>query len=122
MSILSDEINNRIQNCQRFLQEKELSAYAVTDVEDIWYLTNIDYSPEQRPFFLIIYPDKKPLMLVPKLEESHIDVDYFDYDIQTYFDVTSEVGNSAVSNALTCVSVSFCVLATDSILLCVPLI
>ncbi|HAV51811.1 MAG TPA: aminopeptidase P family protein, partial [Leuconostoc mesenteroides] len=69
MSILSDEINNRIQNCQRFLQEKELSAYAVTDVEDIWYLTNIDYSPEQRPFFLIIYPDKKPLMLVPKLEE-----------------------------------------------------
>lgn len=94
MSILSDEINNRIQNCQRFLQEKELSAYAVTDVEDIWYLTNIDYSPEQRPFFLIIYPDKKPLMLVPKLEESHIDVDYFDYDIQTYFDVTSEVGQN----------------------------
>lgn len=94
MSILSDEINNRIQNCQRFLQEKELSAYAVTDVEDIWYLTTIDYSPEQRPFFLIIYPDKKPLMLVPKLEESHIDVDYFDYDIQTYFDVTSEVGQN----------------------------
>ncbi|MGO0155148.1 M24 family metallopeptidase [Leuconostoc mesenteroides] len=94
MSILSDEINKRIQNCQRLLQEKGLSAYVVTDVEDIWYLTNIDYSPEQRPFFLIIYPDKKPLMLVPKLEESHIDVDYFDYEIQTYFDVTSEVGQN----------------------------
>lgn len=25
------------------MQERELSVYVVTDVEDIWYLTNIDY-------------------------------------------------------------------------------
>ncbi|KRM95320.1 proline dipeptidase [Liquorilactobacillus aquaticus DSM 21051] len=76
------------------IKESNLDAYVVTDPEDIWYLTNINYSPEQRPFLFLLFPDQKPLFIVPKLEETHVEVPYFTYNIDTYFDVTSEKGHN----------------------------
>lgn len=94
MTDLKTELKNRNEKLQRLVKKNNFDAYVVTDADDIWYLTNIEYSPEQRPFILIAYPDKKPLFIVPKLEESHVDVPYLDYDLAAYFDVTSKPGDN----------------------------
>lgn len=94
MEKLGTELRNRIENLQTLLKENELDAYIITDPEDVWYFSNIEYSPEQRPFFFVVYPNKKPLFIVPKLEESHVDVPYLEYDLDTYFDVTAKAGDN----------------------------
>lgn len=94
MDILSKELQDHYRKLQTQLVKDDLDAYVVTDAEDIWYFSNIEYSPEQRPFIFIAYPDKQPLFIVPKLEESHVDVPYFSYDLVTYFDVTAKSGDN----------------------------
>lgn len=94
METFETELKNRNKNLQNLLKENNLDAYVITDPEDVWYFSNIAYSPEQRPFFFIAFPNKKPLFIVPKLEESHVDVSYLDYDLATYFDVTSKPGDN----------------------------
>ncbi|MDN6671477.1 MAG: aminopeptidase P family N-terminal domain-containing protein, partial [Staphylococcus equorum] len=74
METFETELKNRNKNLQNLLKENNLDAYVITDPEDVWYFSNIAYSPEQRPFFFIAFPNKKPLFIVPKLEESHVDV------------------------------------------------
>ncbi|KAL3946064.1 proline dipeptidase [Lactobacillus hilgardii] len=94
MNSLQTEIKHRITTLQNNLQDNDLDAYVITDQEDIWYFTNINYKPEQRPFLFVVYPDKKPLFVVPKLEVDHFTVPYFDYDLDHYFDVTSRSGQN----------------------------
>lgn len=94
MNALEQEIQNRLTKCREKLVERNMEAYVITDSEDIWYLTNINYSPEQRPFFLIVFANQDPLFIVPKLEESHVQVPYFKYTIDTYFDVTAKKGQN----------------------------
>ncbi|MCH4165991.1 MAG: aminopeptidase P family N-terminal domain-containing protein, partial [Lentilactobacillus diolivorans] len=94
MNSLQTEIKHRITTLQNNLQDNDLDAYVITDQEDIWYFTNINYKPEQRPFLFVVYPDKKPLFVVPKLEADHFTVPYFDYDLDHYFDVTSKSGQN----------------------------
>lgn len=94
MENLETDLKNRMKNLQALLKENNMDAYVITDPEDIWYFSNIEYSPEQRPFFFIAYPEQKPLFVVPKLEESHVDVPYLDYNLATYFDVTAKPGDN----------------------------
>lgn len=94
MDRLANELKDRYRKLQAKLVKNNLDAYVITDAEDIWYFSNIEYSPEQRPFIFIAYPDKQPLFIVPKLEESHVDVPYFSYDLVTYFDVTAKSGDN----------------------------
>lgn len=94
MNNLKNEIKKRITILQKKLQKHDLDAYVITDQEDIWYFTNINYKPEQRPFLFVVYPDRKPLFIVPKLEVDHFTVPYFDYNLDNYFDVTSENGKN----------------------------
>ncbi|MCC7667744.1 M24 family metallopeptidase [Liquorilactobacillus satsumensis] len=94
MTVLESEILRRINNVQQKMAASALDAYVITDAEDIWYLTNINYSPEQRPFFFILFQNRKPLFIVPKLEEAHVEVPYFEYEIEPYFDVTARAGEN----------------------------
>lgn len=94
MNSLTTELQQRISTLQNKLRTADLEAYVITDQEDIWYFTNINYKPEQRPFVLIMYPDRKPLFVVPKLEVDHFTVPYFDYELDNYFDVTSKAGSN----------------------------
>ncbi|KEZ12150.1 Xaa-Pro aminopeptidase [Lactiplantibacillus plantarum] len=94
MNNLKVEIKDRIGILQNTLKQNDLDAYVITDQEDIWYFTNINYKPEQRPFLFVVYPDRRPLFIVPKLEVDHFTVPYFDYDLDNYFDVTSGNGKN----------------------------
>lgn len=49
-----------------------LTAYLVSSRESIYYLTGASYVPEERPFFMIIIPERSPLLIVPKLEYAHM--------------------------------------------------
>lgn len=94
MEDLKQELKNRLTKLQNTLAESDFEAYVISNQEDIWYFTNINYKPEQRPFLFIAYPDKKPLFIVPQLEVDHFTVPYFDYDMDNYFDVTSRNGQN----------------------------
>ncbi|MCH4168898.1 MAG: Xaa-Pro peptidase family protein [Streptococcaceae bacterium] len=94
MNQLKAEVTGRIKKLQEKMRAEAIEAYIITDAEDIWYFTNIEYSPEQRPFLFIVYANQAPLFIVPKLEESHVHVSYFDYQIDPYFDVTSQSGDN----------------------------
>ncbi|KRM96014.1 proline dipeptidase [Liquorilactobacillus aquaticus DSM 21051] len=94
MQTLEKELKERLTILQDNLKQAELDAYVITNQEDIWYFTNINYKPEQRPFIFVVYPDKKPLFIVPQLEADHFNVSYFDYEMDNYFDVTSKSGQN----------------------------
>lgn len=105
---LENELQNRIKKCQKQIKKQGYEAYVVSDPDDVWYLTNINYSPEQRPFLLIIFPEKEPVFIVPKLEETHVNVPYFSCEVHAYFDVTAKKGENwyeVLTEALSDVSI-----------------
>ena len=66
-----------------------MEAYIVTAEEDIWYLTGITYRPEERPFFIVVSPRGKPILVVPKLEEAHVQKGIIDCEIIAYWEYPS---------------------------------
>ena len=50
--MLKKELIQRINTLQDAIKRCGLDAYIVTAEQDIWYLTNITYKPEERPFLL----------------------------------------------------------------------
>lgn len=87
--MLEKELIKRISLLQDTVSRCSLDAYIVTAEEDIWYLTNITYRPEERPFFIIIAPRQKPILIVPKLEEAHVHKAIIDCEIISYWEYPS---------------------------------
>jgi len=87
--MLEKELIQRISLLQDTIKSSSLDAYIVTAEEDIWYLTSITYRPEERPFFIIIAPRQKPILVVPKLEEAHVHKAIIDCEIISYWEYPS---------------------------------
>ena len=51
----------------------DMDVYLVGSREGIYYLTGASYVPEERPFFILIQPEKPPVLIVPKLEKAHME-------------------------------------------------
>jgi Xaa-Pro aminopeptidase len=66
------QLGTRIDRLKEELRQKGLDAYIVSTEENIWYLTNLVYKPEERPFFVVIPVEGKPTLVVPTLEERHL--------------------------------------------------
>ena len=92
--MLKQELTNRMKQLQERLITNEYDAHIITAEEDIWYYTNITYKPEERPFFIIVVPEQTPTLLVPKLEESHVNKSIIDYDIVSYWEFPSSKGSN----------------------------
>jgi len=88
------ELTNRFKQLQKMMAARRYDAYIITAEEDIWYYTNITYKPEERPFFIIVVPDREPTLLVPKLEESHLRKGVIDYTLVSYWDYPSPAGSN----------------------------
>ncbi len=88
--MLIDELTNRIKALQDKLVHEKLDSYIVTTEDNIWYFTNITYKPEERPFFLIIPAQSEPILVVPKLEEAHLQKIEIDCSILTYWEYPSK--------------------------------
>ncbi|NLZ91774.1 MAG: aminopeptidase P family protein, partial [Clostridiales bacterium] len=87
--MLRKELIQRISSLQDTMKRCSLDAYIVTAEEDIWYLTNITYRPEERPFFIVMAPQQKPILIVPKLEEAHVHKAIIDCEIISYWEYPS---------------------------------
>ncbi len=70
--ITVDEYYQRRIKLGRTVAENGLSAYLVTSEESIYYLTGASYKPLERPFFIVIWPERDPTLIVPMLEREHM--------------------------------------------------
>ncbi|MGG4393256.1 Xaa-Pro peptidase family protein [Paenibacillus thiaminolyticus] len=100
--MLERELKARMNKLQAEMRARGFDSYIVSSQEDIWYYTNLVYSPEERPFFIVISLDDKPVLVVPKLEEAHVkkgiletnDIAYWDYPApagDNWFEVLNNV-------------------------------
>lgn len=68
-----EEFKNRLTKLQTELASNALDAFIISDPGSIYYYTGASYKAQERPFFIIVFPSKRPTFLVPKLEESHME-------------------------------------------------
>lgn len=93
--MLKQELEKRLNLLQQEMNRHRLDAYVVASGENIWYLSDLTYSPEERPFFIVVPAAGKPTLIVPKLEELHL---YkrkpIDCDVDAYWEYPSPAGSS----------------------------
>lgn len=92
-----EELEIRAAKVRRLMKKHGLDYYVAAHTDNVYYLTNFAYMPFERPFFLIIPAEGKPILVVPLLEVSHaeqrilIDVDY-----HTYYEYPAPAGKTFV--------------------------
>lgn len=84
----------RMKDLMRKLRESALDAYLVTSQDSIYYLTGATYKPIERPFFIVVYPDGAPDLVVPALEREHMKKAKGFHEVQSYFDYPSVPGEN----------------------------
>ena len=72
LQISSAEYRQRMTDLQRAIAVGGLDLFIVTSFESIFYLTGAGFEPLERPFFLLVEPDRPPTLLVPKLDQEHM--------------------------------------------------
>lgn len=90
--MLKDELLGRVKALQEKIITSGLDAYVVSSEDSIWYLSAISYKPEERPFFIVIKPIEKPVMVVPKMEEAHLGKTLLECNIVSYWEYPSPAG------------------------------
>lgn len=66
------EYLERMDRLQKLVRDNDLDAFLVTAEASIYYLTGVTYVPLERPFFILVHPDKPAVLLVPSLEREHL--------------------------------------------------
>ena len=80
-----EELSIRMTKVRMLMQTHQLDYYVAAHTDNVYYLTNFAYVPFERPFFLIVPSEGKPMIVVPLLEVSHaeqrilIEIDYHTY-------------------------------------------
>lgn len=92
--MLKQELSERFRRLQHELDIQGLDSYVVASEDNIWYLTNITYKPEERPFFVVVSSKERPVLIVPKLEEMHLGKTIIDCEIRTYWEYPSLQGGN----------------------------
>jgi Xaa-Pro aminopeptidase len=62
----------RLAALGRLTRDSDLDAYVVSSRDSIFYLTGASYEPLERPFFIVVRPERAPELLVPLLEAAHL--------------------------------------------------
>ena len=66
------EYEHRRSRLQKEIVQNRLDAYLVSSEESIYYLTGASYKPLERPFFIVVRPEREPTLIVPMLEKIHM--------------------------------------------------
>jgi len=71
-----------------------LDLFIVSAFDSIYYLTGAGFEPLERPFFLLVRPDKPSVLLVPKLDHEHMKKarGISEENIHTYWDYPAPTG------------------------------
>ena len=94
LRISPDEYLSRLEALQASVGKVGLDLFIVSEFDSIYYLTGAGFEPLERPFFLLVRPEERPLLLVPKLDHEHmkqahnIPVE----NIHTYWDYPAPAG------------------------------
>jgi Xaa-Pro dipeptidase len=89
------ELGLRLNNIRSMMAARGMDYYVAAHTDNVYYLTNFAYLPMERPFFLVVPGQGKPVLVVPLLEVSHaeqrilIDVDY-----HTYYEYPAPAGKT----------------------------
>jgi len=70
--IQTEEYVERRAKLQNTIKSRGLDAFLVSQPGSIYYYTGATYKAQERPFLIVIWPEKEPTFLVPKLEEDHM--------------------------------------------------
>ncbi|MEE8326402.1 MAG: Xaa-Pro peptidase family protein [candidate division NC10 bacterium] len=94
LRITADEYRKRLEALQGSVEDRDLDLFLVTSLDSIYYLTGAGFEPLERPFFLLVRPRLMPLLLVPKLEQEHMNMacNVSDDNIHTYWDYPAPPG------------------------------
>lgn len=84
----------RKNSLKKKIRELALDAYLVSSQDSIYYLTGASYKPIERPFFIIVYPEGEPDLVVPALERAHMRKAIGFGSVQSYFDYPSVPGEN----------------------------
>ena len=74
LQIADSEYRRRLERLQSQVARADLDVLVVSSFDSIYYLSGAGFEPLERPFFLLVYPDKSrgPILLVPKLDAEHM--------------------------------------------------
>jgi len=92
--LLKQELTSRVKSLQDSIISNQLDCYVVATEANIWYLSAVSYHPEERPFFIIVAPGEKPIMVVPFMEEAHLHKTVLDCTIISYWEYPSPKGSN----------------------------
>ena len=70
--ITLEEYQHRRSRLQKEVVQNSLDAYLVSSEDSIYYLTGASYKPLERPFFIVVWPEREPTLIVPMLEKVHM--------------------------------------------------
>lgn len=72
LRIEPEEYRLRLDALQAAVRSAGLDVFVVADFDSIYYLTGAGFEPFERPFFLLVFPDRHASLLVPKLDHEHM--------------------------------------------------
>ncbi|MBN1661276.1 MAG: aminopeptidase P family protein [Anaerolineae bacterium] len=78
---------------QGAVRARGLDAFLVSAQDSIYYLTGVVYVPLERPFFILVWPDRAATLLVPALEEEHLRAAPNVGEVEAYWDYPSPPGD-----------------------------
>ncbi len=90
-----EEIYGRLAKVRKRMESERLDYYVAAHTDNLFYLTNFAYIPFERPFFLVIPIDDKPVLILPELEAAHaenrvmLEVEY-----RTYYEYPAQEDRS----------------------------
>ena len=94
LRISPGEYADRMRRLRSNIAAEGLDAFVVSSFDSIYYLTGKGFEPLERPFFLLVRPDRPPKLLVAKLEELHLAEAHNleKEDIETYWEYPAPKG------------------------------
>ena len=90
--IAVQEYTERMIRLQEAVSHQPVDVFLVSQEESIYYLTGVSYRPLERPFFILVWPDRPADLLVPALEGEHLKAAPNVGGVSTYWDYPSPVG------------------------------
>src|SRR4051794_35227220 len=73
LRISPEEYRRRLRALQADVGQSALDIFVVSALESVYYLSGAGFEPLERPFFLLVRPDRAPTLLVPGLEREHME-------------------------------------------------
>ena len=94
LRIKPDEYRHRLDSLKSAVRQAGLDLFIVSAFDSIYYLTGAGFEPLERPFFLLVRPDRAATLLVPKLDHEHMGKAHnvAREDIHTYWEYPAAAG------------------------------